>query len=108
MNLCLQCGNTIEQPVGKKTKNFCNNTCRSNYWYDKNKKKGVVATAPSKSKILPAKKGIAKEKFVNAPQTPIGSSLPRTLDDIKEMCPKDLTGFDRSVWISKTRVFYKI
>ncbi len=38
MGLCLQCNKWIKQPEGKRTKLFCNNTCRSNYWYTKNKK----------------------------------------------------------------------
>lgn len=38
MGLCLQCNKWINQPEGKRKKVFCNNTCRSNYWYGKNKK----------------------------------------------------------------------
>lgn len=38
MGLCLQCNKWISQPEGKRAKLFCNNTCRSNYWYSKNKK----------------------------------------------------------------------
>lgn len=108
MNLCLQCGETIEQPIGKKIKNFCNNTCRSNYWYNKNKKKHIVATAPSKSKKIPAKNGMAKEKPLANKQHPEEPVSPKTLDDIKRMCPDNLRGIDRSIWISQTRVFYKI
>lgn len=38
MGLCLQCSKWIKQPEGKRAKLFCNNTCRSNFWYSKNKK----------------------------------------------------------------------
>lgn len=38
MSLCHLCNKWISQPEGKKEKRFCNSTCRSNYWYKKNKK----------------------------------------------------------------------
>lgn len=39
---CKFCKKAIEQPKGKRTKEYCNNTCRSNSWYAKNKKGGAV------------------------------------------------------------------
>jgi hypothetical protein len=42
MSECRFCKKEIEQPAGKRAKEFCNNTCRSNYWYDKNKKGKTV------------------------------------------------------------------
>lgn len=39
MGLCLQCKKWVNQTKGKKAKQFCNDTCRSNYRYAKNKKK---------------------------------------------------------------------
>jgi hypothetical protein len=44
MGLCLQCNKWISQPDGKRAKLFCNNTCRSNYWYSKNKKGKPAST----------------------------------------------------------------
>lgn len=38
MGFCLQCKKWVTQPEGKRTKKFCNATCRSNYRYAKNKK----------------------------------------------------------------------
>lgn len=38
MAFCLQCNKWVPQIEGKKKREFCNNTCRSNYWYAKNKK----------------------------------------------------------------------
>jgi hypothetical protein len=38
MGLCKECNKCISQPEGKRKKEFCNNTCRSNFWYGKNKK----------------------------------------------------------------------
>jgi hypothetical protein len=37
MNKCLSCGNALEQKDGKREKKFCNNTCRSSYWFKQNK-----------------------------------------------------------------------
>lgn len=45
MGLCKHCNKWISQPEGKRKKEFCNNTCRSNFWYGKNKKgkkKGII------------------------------------------------------------------
>jgi hypothetical protein len=39
MALCLQCDKWVNQTKGKRAKKFCNDTCRSNYRYAKNKKK---------------------------------------------------------------------
>lgn len=33
---------------------------------------------------------------------------PKTLEELKKICPPDLTGFDRSEWISQNRVKYGI
>lgn len=48
MGKCKFCDKWVTQPEGKKKKEFCNSTCRSNYWYGKNKKgkSEVVVAAP--------------------------------------------------------------
>ena len=33
-------------------------------------------------------------------------TLPKTLNDLKDLCPKELTGFEKSNWISENRVKY--
>lgn len=35
-------------------------------------------------------------------------TLPKSLDDIKKLCPSELTGFDRSTWIGNERQKYGI
>jgi hypothetical protein len=42
MGLCLQCQKWVKQTPGKKAKQFCNDTCRSNYRYAQNKKKLLI------------------------------------------------------------------
>lgn len=46
MGKCKFCTKWVSQPEGKKKKDFCNSTCRSNYWYAENKKGKVVAAKP--------------------------------------------------------------
>lgn len=41
---CKFCDLEVRQQQGKRQKEFCNNTCRSNYWYGKNKKGKVTRT----------------------------------------------------------------
>lgn len=36
------------------------------------------------------------------------SNPPTTLDELKALCPKELTGFDRSAWIATKRQEYSI
>jgi len=38
----------------------------------------------------------------------IAGSSPKTLDELKALCPKDLKGFERSEWIAKERQKYNI
>lgn len=38
MAFCKKCNKWVAQSEGKKPKEFCNSTCRSNYWYARNKK----------------------------------------------------------------------
>jgi hypothetical protein len=35
---CLECKKDLEQTQGKRAKQFCNSTCRSNYWQKENRK----------------------------------------------------------------------
>ena len=38
MNLCKHCKKELKQAEGKRSKEFCDSGCRSNFWYGKNKK----------------------------------------------------------------------
>lgn len=46
MAFCKFCNKWITQPEGKRKKEFCNNTCRSNFWYGKNKKGKEIKVMP--------------------------------------------------------------
>lgn len=52
MPFCKFCKKWIDKGTGKRAKEFCNDTCRSNFWYAKNKKgKTVEKDEKSESKI---------------------------------------------------------
>lgn len=56
MGFCEQCNKWVPQTEGKKKKRFCNETCRSNFWYAKNKKKPVVPSEPNSEQYNGPKK----------------------------------------------------
>lgn len=78
MGFCLQCKKWLTQSEGKRRREFCNSTCRSNYWYAQNKKKNVQCVKPD-------------EKAFDAPEFPsnfVGDE-PLSFDKIRqEMKPK--------------------
>ncbi len=65
---CPNCGKEIEQTEGKRTKQFCNSTCRSNVW-QKQKRKAKENTP----KTIPDKKVIIPENKTNEPKEGSGA-----------------------------------
>lgn len=45
---CLECKKDLEQTPGKRVKQFCNSTCRSNFW-QKEKRKSTATQNKAKS-----------------------------------------------------------
>jgi hypothetical protein len=76
---CKHCEEEVPQVPGKKKKEFCNNTCRSNYWYAKNKKK-------EKNSSNSKREGEQQTKELNKP-------LPDFKDEI-----------DRMFWEEKNKI----
>lgn len=70
--------------------------------FRKPSKKGKAApkTDDLKEKIEYAK---TTAESYDGPQKP-----PKTLDELKAMCPTDITGLDRSAWIADNRIKYNI
>lgn len=62
MGLCLQCKKWVTQPEGKRTKKFCDDTCRSNYRHAKNRKKAANVSQPTK--VVRKEKEVLPEKGV--------------------------------------------
>lgn len=54
---CLNCGMDVKQTPGKKTKLFCNVSCRSNYWQMKKRKEGEPKKRGRPKKIVLTENG---------------------------------------------------
>lgn len=106
---CKFCKKELTQTPGKKKKEFCGETCRSNYWYGLNKK-GRSASKTVVQDLNKQSEGAIRNLPKNNPKTnyTINTEKPKNLDELKLMCPKELTGFDRSAWISENRQKYAI
>lgn len=105
MGKCLQCQKWVDQPKGKKKKDFCNDTCRSNFRYAKNKKSKVKFVSPTPESYN-------SEKIINItndePSQWVEPNTLKTLIELKELCPPELKGLERSSWIAKNRRKYGI
>lgn len=64
MEKCLQCSNVLIHTIGRREKTFCNETCRSNYWYAKNKK-----GKPKVQDLTKQSKGTTQDLTQKPPQT---------------------------------------
>ena len=97
MKKCINCAIefTPKNPKGK----CCSDKCRV-YW---NRKK---ATQSAVKQLLPPPKITTTMTWDEKQEAK--KSLPKTLNELKELCPKELTGFERSQWISDKRVEYNI
>lgn len=65
---CLECGKKLIQTPGKRAKQFCNTTCRSNYWQ---KKKRQEAGRGGRKYGRPAKEHTKKQATSRMPVKPI-------------------------------------
>lgn len=110
---CKHCKKDLEHLPGKRKKEFCNDTCRSNFWQkERRKKNNAVKLAKEKKEpepVVPPEKEEQKEEVKEQPKSvPTTNCLPKTLDQLKALCPPELKGFDRSEWIGKKRQEYGI
>lgn len=103
----------MDKGTGKRAKEFCNNTCRSNFWYAQNKKGKVVAVEPS-PKVYDAPKlpdnfkadeplsfDRLRQEIVSKPpdqyqQVPVQYVMKRYWDE-----KRDLTADDYPDWLSR-------
>lgn len=104
MSKCLNCKKPLKQLPGKRKKKYCNSTCRSNHWQKLNpkKKKDVDTGQPAE---LP-KKVTKVDKVIVAKS--VAKPVPKTLKELKELCPKTLGGLERSSWIAEARKKYNV
>lgn len=115
MDNCKQCGKEISSIEGRKKKEFCDVNCRNKYSYAKRKKIVDEAIAILESNPAPQKttiKDLTKVETaeIKPPATTNTTidTLPKTLEEIKTLCPKELTGLERGKWIGQERLKYGI
>lgn len=101
MGKCLECGKEVPQTPKKRAAKFCNSTCRSKHWFKQKRK--------NKPHKIPAN---VVSKPVQEPKAPLKEDRdkrpPITIADLKAMCPPELSGLDRTIWISENRKKYGI
>jgi hypothetical protein len=75
---CKNCGEPIVQTPGKRAKEFCDSTCRSNYWQIKNRLGKIGLSPPKPQPNKPTKKAKAAPKVVPKKEpTKTGKPEPR-------------------------------
>jgi len=106
---CLNCKSPLKNLPGKRAKKFCNSTCRSHHWQKqariKKEETEEVAIEGSKTNDGPSIV-VSKDNSIVAEMQKAG--IPKTLKELKEFCPKELSGLARSSWIATNRKFYNI
>lgn len=103
---CLCCGKEVPQTPKKRVKQFCNSTCRSNYW-QKEKRKGFIGVLPAIKK-KEKEKGRPHNQYESANEVPPSLLIPKNLLELKALCPFKENGVERSAWIATERQKYKI
>lgn len=121
MSNCKNCDKPIEVTQGRRPREFCDNNqkCRNEY-YRKNKKAITHKIIPiDKWKEIEQKLNNITVKDLNIatnvvkpvelPKTNYTvNTIPKTYQELKDMCPNELTGLDRSIWIKENRVKYNL
>lgn len=101
---CLECGKELVQLSGKRAKQFCNVTCRSNYWQ---KKKRKASAKPPGVPGRPKKKSVlhidVKEMNNEVFDVSVGvkTSVVKELHEgtfMGVVVPEGLKGIDLSIW----------
>lgn len=113
MKNCLQCNAELTHVEGRKQKSFCNVNCRNKYFYAQRKilvELGKSAGAMNKeTQEFVDKYAIVKtepviHEFVSDKQV----KIPRTLDQLKALCPYEKGTDEYRVWVATERQKYNI
>lgn len=104
---CIYCGQTFKAVTAKKK--FCSDKCRVYF------NRGINSTEISKAKHIKSAnmsriiiEDLVSEKFKDK-KYPLAESecfTPKTLQELKTLCPQELTGLERSQWIANKRQEY--
>ncbi len=99
---CLNCKTEIKQKPGKRAPKFCGTTCRSNFWQKAKRKERHADVSTKKPKAEPA---VAKAA-TTPPKKTAENKLTITLQEVRDMCPPELKGVDRTIWINEKKIEY--
>ena len=122
MDKCKHCGTLIESIPGRRVKEFCGNNCRAKFWQKNNPKKKEVRPLETPIKHIPPSKREIVEQVVRDFTKPTNEikpkeqpksnftidTRPKNLEELKSMCPPELTGLDKSAWVATKRQEYGI
>lgn len=88
MGFCQHCKKWINQPEGRREKKFCNSTCRSNWWYGRNRKgKKVETPKPEIKYTVPT----AASYDMPKPVIPVNDQ-PLSFDKLRQEIVPQMTG----------------
>jgi len=114
---CLYCENQMDAVY--RNKRFCSNKCRV-YWNREKPKVEVKNLNNQTTGLRETEKKAAQNESINNMErkTPEGYKYgqdfsvtfnkPQNLEQLKAMCPPELTGFEKSEWIATERQKYNI
>jgi len=119
---CIQCDKIIYNTGGKREKIFCNSSCRSKFWLRKKMKakkdeqeKNILTDTliPKIQTATPEQVIEINKAFIKQLEERYGvlnplNNNPKTLEELKKLCPKELVGFDKGAWISENRLKFNI
>ena len=116
----VKCGKDLVHIEGRKKKKYCNPTCKMNAWKAANpakkpkfkmipveeyeKMQNGLAEKKKEKTTVQVIKEVAKRMGTEA----VSVTTPKTLEELKAMCPAHLKGFEKSEWISTEKVKYGI
>tara|TARA_R110000868_G_scaffold90367_1_gene250994 strand:+ start:354 stop:668 length:315 start_codon:yes stop_codon:yes gene_type:complete len=97
---CKYCGEKLEAKTTRRE--FCSNKCKV-YWHRESAAtiEYVPNFSPTSKANIEKFEAVFKKEFDKV-------ATPKTLDQLKAICPKELTGFEKSTWISVNRLKYGI
>ena len=90
-------------------KRFCSDKCRIYFSRELKKQLEENNLPNNRAKILNERnKVLGKPKKELLPFAENDCFIPKNLNELKELCPKEYTGFEKSEWIANNRQKYNI
>lgn len=107
---CPVCKKEFTEHTGRRPKKFCSDKCKVKYF--NTLKKATAKEAPKTDKngdvITRKTLATATTEMLWGGKTTVKIPLPRTLEELKKLCPPHLTGFEKSQWVATERQKYGI